>query len=471
MRIGAVLFVCVLLCFVCNAAPSENLIQSLPGFNISTLNFDMYSGYITIDQERGKNLFYWFVESQGNPSTDPVLLWLNGGPGASSLLGFFSEHGPFRPQPNGIDLDFYPYSWNKIANIIYLESPVGVGFSYSNTPRDYITNDTQTALDTYTFLDMWFQEYPEFLPNDFYITGESYAGHYCPQVADVLLDHIQNGTSSINMKGLLVGNPVTDDDWYFRKNEWSYLTTLYSHGLLPEQAYVNAYDACEWQGFLSISNCDDQYNTPSRECTKAVYSALNDYLPYSDIDPFDIYAPICHNSVDFDMGKYVSQWHPLIRGLSYNFPTSANVTFYPCIDNYMTVYLNQPDVQQAIHANPTTWDMYGQIWYRNESALIMPLYQRFLAETNWRILIFSGDVDSAVPYLGTQRWITCLQAPLVKDWQNWYFESQVAGAYTTYQGISLLSIKGCGHMVPYYCPERGLDFYERFLAGGEFTSN
>lgn len=457
--------------FYCNAAPSAQKITNLPGFNISSLNFDMYSGYITIDEQRGKNLFYWFVESQNNPSTDPVLLWLNGGPGASSLLGFFSEHGPFRPQPNGVDLDFYPYSWNKIANIIYLEAPVGVGFSYSNTPSDYTTNDTQTAEDNYVFLDLWFQEYPEFLPNDFYITGESYAGHYCPQVANLLLDHIQDGTSSINMKGLLVGNPVTDDDWYFRRNEWSYFSTLYSHGLLPQEAYVNAYSACEWEGFLLSDNCDDQDNTPSIECLKAVYGALNDYLPYSQIDQFDIYAPICHNSVDF-MSKYISKWHPYSRGISMdnNFPTSANVTFYPCIDNYMTVYLNQPSVQQALHVNPTTWDMYGAITYLNESALIMPLYQRFISETDWRILIFSGDVDSAVPFLGTQRWVTCLKQPTVTTWNNWYFNTQVAGAYRVYDGISLLSIKGCGHMVPFYCPERGYDFYERFLAKGEFTS-
>ena len=315
---------------------------------------------------------------------------------------------------------------------------------------------------------------PEFLSNPFYITGESYAGHYCPQLANVLLDHIQNGTSSINMKGLLVGNPVTDDDWYFRRNEWSYMTTLYTHGLLPQSSYVDAYSACNWEGFLLPGNCDDQYNEPSKECLEAVYGALNKFLPYSQIDQFDIYAPICHDSVDFklDMGPYVSHWHPLARGLARNnFPTAMNVTFYPCIDNFMTSYLNQPSVQQALHVKPTTWDMYGKILYLNESALVMPLYQRFISETDWRILIFSGDVDSAVPFLGTQRWVSCLGATSVSPWTNWEFHTQIAGAYTVYDGISLLTIKGCGHMVPYYCPERGYAFYERFLANGEFTSN
>merc|ERR1719282_1157311 len=219
---------------------------------------------------------------------------------------------------------------------------------------------------------------------------------------------------------------------------------------MPQEAYRQAYQACEWQDFLDPAHCSDQDNQPSKACLKAVYGALNQYLPYSEIDPFDIYAPICHNSVDVagaSMSRYVSQWHPLGRGLTMNnFPTASNVTFYPCIDNYMTVYLNQPAVQQALHVNPTTWDMYGHIRYLNESALVMPLYQRFIAETNWRILIFSGDVDSAVPYLGTQRWVGCLGAPVVHSCTNWRFNTQIAGAYTVYDGISLLSVKGCGHM-------------------------
>ena len=84
-----------------------------------TINFNQYSGYVDIGD--GNNMFYWFVESQRNPSKDPVLVWMNGGPGASSLMGFFTEHGPFRVNPDGVTLSLYPYSWNQIANIIYLE--------------------------------------------------------------------------------------------------------------------------------------------------------------------------------------------------------------------------------------------------------------------------------------------------------------------------------------------------------------
>jgi carboxypeptidase C (cathepsin A) len=99
----------------------KHKIVNLPGWNGT--NFDMYTGYITINN--GKHMFYWFVESQGpNPANDPVVLWLNGGPGCSSLLGLMAENGPFYPDENN-NLALNPYSWNLFANMLYLESPAG----------------------------------------------------------------------------------------------------------------------------------------------------------------------------------------------------------------------------------------------------------------------------------------------------------------------------------------------------------
>jgi len=133
-----------------------------------------------VDPVLGKQLFYWFVESQGDPSSDPLLLWLNGGPGSSSVgYGFFLEHGPFKVQPDEETLKANPYAWNRDANIIYLESPAGVGFSSSANPEGLSTNDAITANDTYAFLENWFELFPEYRGvNDFYVTGESYGGHY-----------------------------------------------------------------------------------------------------------------------------------------------------------------------------------------------------------------------------------------------------------------------------------------------------
>ena len=194
------------------AAPENLKVTNLPGAP-ADVPFDQYSGFIEVDSTLGKSLFFWFVESQGNPSTDPLLLWLNGGPGSSSVgYGFFLEHGPFQIQPDGETLLLREYPWNRDANIIYLESPAGVGFSYSNTTAGISTNDQVTANDTYAFLQGWFNLFPEYRgTNDFYVTGESYGGHYVPTLASKILDEKPDWLGS--MKGIGIGNPGIENDW------------------------------------------------------------------------------------------------------------------------------------------------------------------------------------------------------------------------------------------------------------------
>ncbi|MBA0821691.1 hypothetical protein Goarm_018532, partial [Gossypium armourianum] len=99
------------------------------------------------------------------------------------------------------------------ANIIFLESPVGVGFSYSNTSSDYQhTGDKNTAKDAYAFLVNWLERFPQYETRDFYITGESYAGHYVPQLAYTIFLNNKNANQTlINLKGIAVGNGWIDD--------------------------------------------------------------------------------------------------------------------------------------------------------------------------------------------------------------------------------------------------------------------
>lgn len=106
---------------VAASALADDQITALPGLNFDP-NFKQYSGYITVDKANNRRLFYWFVESQNDPSTDPVVLWQNGGPGCSSVGGgLMSELGPFYPNSTGSGLDRNEYSWNKIANVLFVE--------------------------------------------------------------------------------------------------------------------------------------------------------------------------------------------------------------------------------------------------------------------------------------------------------------------------------------------------------------
>ncbi|KAL7252955.1 hypothetical protein ACSBR1_007493 [Camellia fascicularis] len=153
-------------------------VVKLPG-QPENVGFSHYSGYITVDPPFGRNLFYWLIEVPAGrkPMSRPLVLWLNGGPGCSSVAyGASEEIGPFRVGPDGKSLTLSPYAWNREANLLFLDSPAGVGFSYSSTLEDLLNvGDKRTAKDAYTFLIKWFERFPQYKHRPFYIAGESYA--------------------------------------------------------------------------------------------------------------------------------------------------------------------------------------------------------------------------------------------------------------------------------------------------------
>ncbi|KAL2927055.1 Serine carboxypeptidase-like 20 [Bienertia sinuspersici] len=258
------------LIIITDAAPANSLITQLPGFS-GTFPSNHYSGYITIhghssNQQTPKNLFYYFVESERNPTKDPVVLWLNGGPGCSSFDGFIYEHGPFNFQAgktkNSLPLlHLNPYSWSKVSNIIYLDSPTGVGLSYSDNQTTYQTGDLQTARDTHTFLLQWFRQFPEFIKNHFYVAGESYGGIYVPTLAAKLAEGLNDKKVSpiINFKGYMIGNGVTAEQKYDGNAllPFAHGMALISDGLYRAIEGLNIYDILE--------PC---YHNPENEKTK-----------------------------------------------------------------------------------------------------------------------------------------------------------------------------------------------------------
>jgi len=193
--------------------PIENVtrimdqVTELPGQ--PSVGFNHYAGHVTVNEQNGRALFYWFYEAISEKEQKPLVLWLNGGPGCSSVgYGATEEIGPFLVNPNGATLSFNEYAWNNESNLLFVESPVGVGFSYSNTTSDYDKlGDNMTGTDTFVFLQNWFLRFPEYRQHDFYITGESYAGKYIPELAEIITDFNNNTVSEdeqINLKGFMV---------------------------------------------------------------------------------------------------------------------------------------------------------------------------------------------------------------------------------------------------------------------------
>jgi len=420
-------------------------IINLPGLNES-INFDQYAGYLTVDPSHGRNLFYWFVESQNDPDTDPVILWLNGGPGCSSLIGLLSENGPFRPSDDGSTLFLNPYSWNQIANMIYLESPAGVGFSYSNDENDYNTGDNQTASDNYQALLLWFKRYPQFIGRDFYISGESYAGHYIPQLAAAILEGNAINPIQINLVGILVGNGLTDNQIDLNAG----IPNFAFHNVFPLTLYSQIYEACSGD---FISNF-------TYECALLLNQSMNDM---GNINPYDIYAPVCNSSGGYQPIQFQ---HPLFHD---------ELAFDSCIDLHLTEYLNNEDVIDAIHAIQPDggWTECSSVlnydFSPSSAPSMLPYYMMFFtAYPEMQVLIYSGDVDGVLPTLGTQEWISVLPLSIKEDWRPWYFGVDVGGYVTTYDEMTFLTIRGAGHMVPYFSPERAYAFFSRFILGQPF---
>ena len=134
----------------------------------------------------------------------------NGGPGCSGLFGLLSEIGPFFPREDKT-LVSNPNTWSAYANILFIESPSGVGFSYSDSPDDYTFNDELTADMNDALIRQFLNRFPHLYTNDFYLASESYGGHYIPTLADKIIQtNLDTMNTFINLKGFLVGNPYVD---------------------------------------------------------------------------------------------------------------------------------------------------------------------------------------------------------------------------------------------------------------------
>ncbi|ELU06391.1 hypothetical protein CAPTEDRAFT_219421 [Capitella teleta] len=262
------------------AAIDADLVRDLPGLTF-TPSFKQYSGYLKASST--KHLHYWFLEAETDAKNAPVVLWMNGGPGCSSLDGLLSEHGPFFAEDDGKTLKKNPYSWNKIANMLYMEAPAGVGFSYADD-ANYTTTDDETALHNHMALRDFLLHYPEFSMNEFFITGESYGGIYVPTLAARIVDD-----KDFNFKGFAVGNGLSDD----AMNDNSIIYFGYYHGLFGTAVWELVVKYCCKNGCSTLGNCNFSTNK-DKNCQNAVMQA---YAPIQELNMYNMYAE-CYQGPD-----------------------------------------------------------------------------------------------------------------------------------------------------------------------------
>mmetsp|Transcript_20421 Transcript_20421/g.23586 ORF Transcript_20421/g.23586 Transcript_20421/m.23586 type:complete len:468 (-) Transcript_20421:31-1434(-) len=447
MRSICTILILILAIWISHAAPADELITQFP--DCEKFDFKSYSGYLQVNQT--KSLHYILIESQDKPQTDPLLIWFNGGPGCSSLLGFMQEHGPCIIDDGETKVKTNPFPWNVRANVLYIESPAGVGFSYAAGPNDQKFNDLLSSHDNLEALKSFYAKFPEYQKHELYISGESYAGIYVPYLAMRVHQYNEmaklNHRTPINLKGILVGNGATD--WRYDTTP-SYLPMAYNHELMDKTLYdVLVSNNCTWffRDVLPGNHpkvCQDAYKKFTKDTSR-----INWYDIYRKVYDDSLSNPIGETKIDGEVRYYkrgykMSDYAPWLQDL---YGDNS-----PVLGDGVSDYLNREDVRNALHIPKTiqTWTGcsssrdFSYTLQKEGSVWIYPL----LKAAGIKILKFSGDTDGAVPTYGTERWIRDLNWDVKKEWHPWLVDNQVAGYNKFYDGLNFTTIHGVGHMAP-----------------------
>ncbi|KAI5084784.1 hypothetical protein GOP47_0000953 [Adiantum capillus-veneris] len=426
------------------------------------VSFKQYAGYVVTDAAAGRALFFYFVEAQSHPFSKPLTLWLNGGPGCSSVgNGAFEELGPFRPNGTARGLVYNRHSWNKVSNLLFLESPAGVGFSYSNTTADRVTDDAKTAQDSLRFLLGWFKKFPEYTSNKLFLTGESYAGHYIPQLASLLLDYNdKQGRQVFNLKGVALGNPLLN----LAIDTYATYSYLWSHGVLSDDTFDGLTTHCNFDDYTDTS----AYHNESTACNSLISKASSEVGNF--INFYDVQLDVCYSSMAQQEIRLNKQVH--------NFSLGVDV----CMDNEIEFYLNLPEVQKALHANTTqlnyNWTLCSHsslnYSYADQSIDMKP-YLTDILNHGVQLWLYSGDLDSVIPLTGTRTIVNQLAARMkltkTDPYRAWYSKGQVGGWTVAWGNLTYATVRGAGHMVPMMQPSRALVFFKSFLVGEPLPKN
>ncbi|KAF7087847.1 hypothetical protein CFC21_091007 [Triticum aestivum] len=419
----------------------------------------VHGRYVIVDEEKGSELFYYFIESEGDPRRDPVVLWLTGGDRCSVLRALLFEIGPLKiigePYNGTIPrLRYHPYSWTKVASILFVDSPVGAGFSFSRNPTGYHVGEVSSSLQLKKFLTKWSTEHPYYIANHFYIGGDSAGGKIVPFLAQKISEDIEARVRPlINLKGYLVGNPGTGESIDFE----SRVPFLHGMGIISDQLYETIMEHCHGEVYTNpktalcaqasdrFDRLYDEIYRPHILFKKCVYasSGTNDGSIERKIlkeetgvlkHPPPRLPMDCHN-----YGTYLSY-----------FWANNNIT-----RDALGIKKGSKDEWVRCHEGdlPYSFDIKSTIKYHRNMTL-----------KGYPALVYSGDHDSAVPFLGTQSWVRSLNFPIVDEWRAWHLDGQSAGFTITYtNNLTFATVKGGGHTAPEFQPERCLAMFRRWV--------
>ncbi|KAM3281776.1 serine carboxypeptidase-like 13 isoform X1 [Capsicum chacoense] len=428
-------------------------VKYLPGFE-GSLPFQLETGYIGVGEADEVQLFYYFIKSQSNPKIDPLIYWFTGGPGCSPLSAILYELGPVTLDVRAYNgslptLSLNPYAYTKVANMIFVDLPVGTGFSYATTQKANYSDDLQSAHYAYEFLRKWFVEHQEYLKNPFYVAGDSYSGITVPIVTEVISNGIDMGIKPwISLKGYILGNPLTfkDQDHYYR------IHFARGMGLISNELYES-----------SVNNCEDEYlhNGPTNSLCSSDMITIEWLV--KDIYQYNILEPSC------ELASHESR-----RSLTENIQKLKNPATHSGIKcrgqlhDLGLIWANDKNVQDALHVRKKTNGAWEECRSNISFGAIIDNtipYHENLSRKGFRSLIYSGDHDMVVPFISTEAWITSLNYPIVVDWKPWIVDGQVAGYTRSYSNqMTFATVKGGGHTAPEFKPVECFSMLKRWLS-------
>lgn len=438
------IFLAFVLCFV-SCDPSEDKVDltKIPVWPEEAKDLDIYSQGLAMPG--GKTIHYIYVESTSTLPDRPLILWLNGGPGMSSMLGFAKEIGPVVVEDGEDEWSFNPKHWARFAHLLFFDAPAGVGFSSPDPNEKAIFSDNHTATDNYEALLGFFSKYPKFTRLPFYIAGEQYGGVHAPFLAKTILDRNPTDLTKINFKGLILGNAIINPD-IIEDKYWEF---LYGHQILNHDT---------WETFTQACSIDK--NAPRCVFAKKKVENSISYLNMQDIYRNCEYVapgPPSSNGNKKAIRRPFHRRAPFLKDGPY---AEGN---YDCIDSdRLANVLNKKEFQEAFHV-PTNlplnkWFLYNstinqkyQMTPTGSYAVMQELFNRQpeKAENKFKFLIYHGDTDAEVPLNSAEAWIQGLGLHPEALWEPWGYENQTDGFVTKYQqGITFATIRGVGQSAP-----------------------
>lgn len=379
-------------------------------------------GFIQIT-ERNDELFYWFFPSQGDANTDPLVIWLTGGPGCSSELAIFTENGPFKIDPQTLKLSLNPYSWNKGANLLYVDQPIGTGYS-NPVYSPYDATEDQVSVHFYSFLTTWLSKHPQFNKRELFIIGESYAGHYVPAISSYIAKH---KTEDINLVGFGIGDGLINAYYQYP----AYATFAYQNNLVSQSTYQDLQQTfAQCQQDIQNQDLDSAFD----DCEGGVEEILGYGTPAFNV--YDIRLPCTYPPLCYDL-------------------------------SFVDRFLQQEAVIEALGVQGRSW---SECDNRVHQALTNDIFTElsddiaYLLDNGYAGLLYYGEEDFICNWVGglsvanNVNWSqqSAFSQAQMQSWDNY-------GLFKQVDNFTFIKVYKAGHLVPMDQPAAALDILETFI--------